>query len=382
MNKTKRIFLSLVAVFGVAMGTLGFAPNVDAYEVNTEFKLDANEGSPFKAENRYIIAHETANPTATGRNEATYMNRNWFNAYTQYIVGDGIVYQIGEPGYISYGAGAANIYAPVQIELQHTTNKELFKKNYKVYIELIRDSAKRFGIPLNVDPPFGQKGVVSHEYISKYIWGDHTDPYGYLAKMGISRAQFAKDVKNGLGNSGSNSNNSNTNKPTPAPSTNYKISNINKYYKTKEVLNVRKNPTANSAYVGTVAKNQTVKVDKVAKNGQLVNGNKNWYHIAGKGWVTGAYVTETKKPSTPVTNRFVKEHATFTVTVREGIKVRSGNYGVNATYSGLLKYGQSIVYDGYIVSGGYVWVHYVGYNGKQLWLPVREVNKPAWGTFK
>lgn len=187
-----------------------------AYTVNNEFNLGPGEGSSIRANPNYIVAHDTANPNATGRNEATFMKRNWANAYTSYIVGDGIVYQVGEPGYVQYGGGSyANANSPVQIELQATPNAALFKQNYKVYIDLIRDSAKRFNIPLTVDSPVNGKGVISHQYISTNWWGDHTDPYGYLASQGVSQAQFAHDVKYGI--DGSEANNPATN-PTPIPS--------------------------------------------------------------------------------------------------------------------------------------------------------------------
>lgn len=209
MKKKITLLSLLMALFLLPIN--GFA-----YTINHEFNLAANEGSPIRANPNYIIAHDTANPTATGRNEATYMKRNWMNANTAYIVGDGIVYQVSEPGYVQYGAGSyANANSPVQIELQATPNPTLFKQNYKVYIELIRDSAKRFGIPLTVDNPVGGKGVISHQYVSTNWWGDHTDPYGYLASQGVSQAQFAHDVANGLNESGAN--NPSTN-PTPVPS--------------------------------------------------------------------------------------------------------------------------------------------------------------------
>lgn len=170
-------------------------------KINNEFNLGANEGSPQKAQNYFIIVHETANSKATGRNEATYMKRNWRNAYTTDIVGDkGVVYRVGEWGYVSWGALNANPYAPVQIELQHSLDKATFQENYKAYIELIRKACDTFGIPKTLDTS-GKwtKGVKSHDWVSKNWGGDHTDPYGYLAKMGISKAQFAKDIANGLG---------------------------------------------------------------------------------------------------------------------------------------------------------------------------------------
>lgn len=185
------------------IGALGFASTkADAYTVNNEFNLPANAGSSQRANNKYIILHETANPTATGRNEAQYMQRAWQNAYTAYIVGDGgIAYKVGEEGYVQWGAGSyANANSPVQIELQHTNDKAIFEKNYKTYVELARNSAKKFGIPLTLDTPYNQNGIKSHLWVTQNIWGDHSDPYGYLAKMGVSKAKLANDLTNGFSN--------------------------------------------------------------------------------------------------------------------------------------------------------------------------------------
>lgn len=185
-----------------------------AYTINNEFNLGTNEGSSIQAAPNYIVAHDTANPSATGRNEATYMKHNWPNAYTAYIVGDGMVYQVGEPGYVQYGAGSyANANSPVQIELQATPDHALFLKNYPVYVNLLRDSASRFGIPLTYNNPVGGKGIIGHNYVSANWWGDHSDPVAYLASHGVSEAQFAKDLQTGLPENGSVNPN-----PSPNPS--------------------------------------------------------------------------------------------------------------------------------------------------------------------
>ncbi|QEL53351.1 lysin [Enterococcus phage phiNASRA1] len=206
--KLKGILLSAVTMFGLLVG----ATNVQAYEVNNEFNLQPWEGSQQLAYPNKIILHETANPRATGRNEATYMKNNWFNAHTTAIVGDGgIVYKVAPEGNVSWGAGNANPYAPVQIELQHTNDPELFKANYKAYVDYTRDMGKKFGIPMTLDQggSLWEKGVVSHQWVTDFVWGDHTDPYGYLAKMGISKAQLAHDLANGVSG--------NTATPTPKP---------------------------------------------------------------------------------------------------------------------------------------------------------------------
>lgn len=193
----------------IVVGGLFFSQNVSAYTINDEFNLPAGTGSGQVAYPNKIILHETANPTATGRNEALYMTRNWFNAHTTAVIGDGgIVYRVAPEGNVSWGAGNANPYSPVQIELQHTNDPSLFKANYKAYIDYTRDMGKKFGIPMTLDSGVSlwEKGIVSHAWVSANVWGDHTDPYGYLAKMGVSKDQLAHDLANGI---------SETTKPKP-----------------------------------------------------------------------------------------------------------------------------------------------------------------------
>ncbi len=205
-----------------------------AYNIDTTYQLGTNEGSSQRAQNLYLILHETANAKATGANEAAYMKRNWNNAYVHFIVGDGKVYQMGETGYVAYGAGNANGYSPVQIELQHTLDPALFAKNYAIYIELARDMAKKYGIPLTLDAGgAGTAGIKSHNWISQNVWGNHTDPYGYLAQMGVSKDKLASDLASGSTGTGGGTIVTPPTKPTapskPAPSVNvtYSLRNLN-----------------------------------------------------------------------------------------------------------------------------------------------------------
>ncbi len=57
----------------------------------------------------------------------------------------------------------------MQIELQHTHDKETFEKNYKVYVELARDSAMKYGIPLTVDTPYNQPGGMATVFLTNFI---------------------------------------------------------------------------------------------------------------------------------------------------------------------------------------------------------------------
>lgn len=209
----------LVVAFGAA---ILFATNMagvaQAYSVNTTYQLGANEGSSQRTNSRVIIAHDTGT-YAPAINNAMYMKRAWASvqAYTQYVVGDGgQVYRVGSDGYVSWGAGTwGNANAPIQVELARTYDNNQFKIDYAVYVNLLRDSAKKFGISTNLDTGYG---IVTHKWITDNVWGDHQDPYGYLASHGITKAQFAQDLKTGLPENGSGTNTTPTNPTTPSNS--------------------------------------------------------------------------------------------------------------------------------------------------------------------
>lgn len=165
---------------------------------NRKFELKANQGSGQLAARNYIIIHDTGNDNNrglhSGFNEASYMSRNWQNAYTHAIVDDEDVYIIGTPGYVAYGAGTvANGRSPMQIELAHVNSQARFNKSYKKYLEVIKYFANYYKIPLTLDTS-SAKGIKSHAWVSQNIWGDHQDPWGYLAKWGVSKKKFEQDL--------------------------------------------------------------------------------------------------------------------------------------------------------------------------------------------
>ncbi|MZX99600.1 N-acetylmuramoyl-L-alanine amidase, partial [Enterococcus durans] len=171
-----------------------------AYTINNEFNLASNQGDSRLAYQNYILIHETAT-LAPARNVAANMKNNYngISPYTTDVVGDGgIVYRVGEPGYVSWGALNANPYAPAQIELQHTYDRNLFEKNYRAYVELIRDYCNQFNIPKTLDTGYPNKGVKSHLWVTNTYGGDHTDPYGYLSEMGVSKEKLAYDLAHGF----------------------------------------------------------------------------------------------------------------------------------------------------------------------------------------
>lgn len=165
------------------------------------YALASNQGDSRKATAQYIIVHETGNANNTGsnsaKNEAIYMKSHWQSAYTHAIAGHDRVYIIGEPGYVAYGAGTvANGRSPFQIELARYSDHALAIKAYHNYVSAISEYCKKYGISTALDS--AGNGVKSHKWVSDNIWGDHQDPYAYLSSIGISKAQFASDLKNSV----------------------------------------------------------------------------------------------------------------------------------------------------------------------------------------
>jgi len=173
-----------------------------SYDFNHDYELGTNQGSSSKATLEYIVAHDTGNDSNKGigsaKREASYMRGHWGNAYTHAIVDDQGIYIVGTPGYVAYGAGSpANERSPFQVELAHVNSQKRFNESYKRYVWVLRYYAKKYGIPLTLDGTGA--GIKSHKWVSDNIWGDHQDPYAYLKKWGISKSQFAKDIKYGIG---------------------------------------------------------------------------------------------------------------------------------------------------------------------------------------
>lgn len=360
-----------------------------SYTINREFQLGTYEGDSRIAQPWYVIAHETANPTATGRNEATYMKRNWRNAYTTDIVGDGIDYRIGEWGYVSYGALNANPYAPVQIELQHTADPVLFKKNYAVYIELIREACDKYGIPKTLDTGgHGTKGVKSHQWVSKHIGGDHQDPYSYLASMGVSKAQFAKDIANGLGKSQSAAKpKPKPSKPASKPNTN-KLSNKSFANGTKVKFLARASAYQTGEKIPAWVKKgtYTVKDKKTVNKSEsvyafLLSGINSW--VLAQDLEVASKPKPKPKPSTSTSGKWIAENATFKS--NQAIYLRE-SASTKGKMIALLPSGSTIKYNAYMIDkNGYVWIRQprgkkYGYLATGQSKNGKRVN--YWGSFK
>ncbi|CAD0281714.1 Phage lysin, N-acetylmuramoyl-L-alanine amidase (EC [Enterococcus phage vB_EfaS_140] len=376
--KASKLFMAIAGtlMIGLGFGAVDKAEAAD-YTINNEFNLAPGEGAGYAASPNYIILHETANETATGRNEATYMKRNWFNAYTTDIIGDGgIDYRVGQWGIVSWGAGNANPYAPVQIELQHTHDPALFKKNYKAYVSLARDAANYFGIPLTLDQP--GNGIKTHKWVSDNIWGDHQDPYGYLAEMGISKAQLAQDLANGVSSDSTANVPNKPDQPAKPNKPRYKVGDNVRF------TTIYKNP---DAPIGQHINADTLwtQVGTITKK---LDGRKNLYEIRNSGKLLGyandgdiAEIWNPNKPAAPIQNTatIYPAYGTFTTSIQLPV---SGDVDPNSPALDYYNAGMSFTYDGYVVANGYVWLTYINYGGGRSYVAIGpNDNNPAntWG---
>lgn len=86
-------------------------------------------------------------------------------------------------------------------------------------------------------------------------------------------------------------------------------------------------------------------------------------------------------PEKPSNGATVKHRGTF-INGDTAIQVRIGSAGLSAIRGGMLPAGASVIYNGTSVKDGYEWVHYTGYTGDKLFLPVKPIGKALWGTIK
>ncbi|UTB76482.1 hypothetical protein A4W74_07165 [Latilactobacillus curvatus] len=305
---TKNNLIKLVVAFGAAiLVATTMSGAVSAYSIDTTHQLGANEGSSQPTINGKIVIHSTDNMDAQAVNNAIFEKRTWLAnaAYVHYIVGDnGKVFQVGQPGYVAWGAGAnINYQAPVQIELAETSNHEQFKTDYATLIELVANSARTYGINRVLNPAYGLNGVVTHNYVSQVYGGtDHTDPTGYLAKHGVSTAQLAQDVANGYSSLGAGQPSTTTptgptNSTTPSAQSewaeNWHFTNGDQPIQAR-----RGTPSLSAPYAGKLPAWTTIYYDRVAVRDGYVwchwttnNGDSVWMPVHPVGTANNVWVS-------------------------------------------------------------------------------------------
>lgn len=316
---------------------------------------------------RQVHAHSTGNPNSTAQNEADYMQRKDLNSgFYTHVVGNGRIIQTAPTNKGAYDVGGgwnAETYAAVELIESHKT-KEEFMADYKIYVGLLRDLAKQAGIPTTLDSG-ALEGIKTHAYCTTHQpnnHSDHVDPYPYLAKWGISREQFKKDVESGSVSA----------KPTqpaspapakPASGGGYKVEPYNVRQVTDTVLNVRAAQNTHSAIIRVLPQGYQFNATRICRNGESVNGYTTWAEVDGQGWVSMAYTTPIK--AAPASPQRVPASGSYRVKYTTNIRnAPSTSAAIVGTYAP----GESFNYDSYIDTNGYRWYSYISYSGQRRYV--------------
>lgn len=314
---------------------------------------------------RQVHAHSTGNRNSTAQNEADYMSRKDLNSgFYTHVVGNGRIIQTAPTNRGAWDVGGdwnAETYAAVELIESHKTKDE-FMADYNIYVGLLRDLAKQAGIPTTLDSG-ALEGIKTHAYCTANQpnnHSDHIDPYPYLAKWGISREQFKKDVESGSVSA----------KPaSPAPAKpasgggGYKVEPYNVRQVTDTVLNVRAAQNTHSAIIRTLPQGYQFNATRICRNGESVNGYTTWAEVDGQGWVSMAYTTPVK--SAPASPQRVSASGSYRVKYTTNIRnAPSTSAGIVGTYAP----GESFNYDSYIDTNGYRWYSYISYSGQRRYV--------------
>lgn len=311
---------------------------------------------------RQVHAHSTGNPGSTAQNEADYMQRKNLNSgFYTHVVGNGRIIQTAPTNRGAWDVGGgwnAETYAAVELIESHKT-KEEFMIDYPIYVDLLRRLATEGGIPKTLDTA-DLAGIKTHDYCTHHQpnnGSDHVDPYPYLAKWGISKEQFKKDVESGSVSAKPTS-------PAPAkPTANtggYKVEPYNVRQVTDTVLNVRAAQNTSSRIVRTLPAGYQFNATRICRNGESVNGYTTWAEVDGVGWVSMAYTSPVKASPQRVA-------ASGSYRVKYTTNIRNAP-STSTTIVGSYAPGESFNYDSYIDTNGYRWYSYVSYSGHRRYV--------------
>ena len=154
-----------------------------------------------------VHMHSTGNPTASVQNERDYLAGHYNAANYTHLVGitNGAVdiRQVMNTNGGAWDVGGDwnwETFAAIEFSEGSIQSQADFNKAYPAYIWLARYLAKQAGITYTIDN-LNTIGIKSHNYASATGHGsDHVDPIPFLAKWGVSRDKFNRDLVNGVGN--------------------------------------------------------------------------------------------------------------------------------------------------------------------------------------
>lgn len=153
-----------------------------------------------------IHMHSTGNPTASVQNERDYLAGHYNAANYTHLVGitngNVDIRQVMNTNGGAWDVGGDwnwETYAAIEFSEGSIKSQADFNKAYPAYIWLARYLAKQAGITYTIDN-LNTIGIRSHNYASATGHGsDHVDPIPFLAKWGVSRDKFNRDLVNGVG---------------------------------------------------------------------------------------------------------------------------------------------------------------------------------------
>ena len=372
-NKFKLALTLLLTVFVMGVSI----PKTDAYTVEQNRIQKSYTGTNTK---QFVFLHESGNPNNVGANslinEVTFMKRNWYNANAHYFVGSGgRVIQLLDDNDLGYHAGSWANARGIGIELARTNNRATFEKDYKAYVELVRDLGKKYNIPLTLDDGSFSKGIKSHLWVTNNVWGDHTDPYGYLAQWGITSTQLRKDIKDGFPKGVVTKPKPSAPKPSVPTPTETTLK-VGSKVTVKKAINYDNGRSfyANGTYDVIEVKGNRVVIGKA----KVVTSAIHFDNLRYASTVKPKPAPKPQpKPTQPSTGWYA-ENATFTP--YSGVNVRMGT-STSHTITGTIYNPTGIRYNAVRQANGYVWIRYESYGGTR-YMAVRPIGGQAFGTFR
>ncbi|PAF37194.1 hypothetical protein CHH58_10160 [Terribacillus saccharophilus] len=143
-----------------------------------------------------VVAHETANPNSSIRNEIDYMSNHHQNAFVHAFVDGGNIIEIHPTDLGAWGAGYYANQRFVHVELVEVNSYEEFAKSINNYTDYIAHVLAQYNLGVDDAEGDGKGTLWSHNAVSRYLGGtNHVDPHGYFAKYGYQWNDFVKLVK-------------------------------------------------------------------------------------------------------------------------------------------------------------------------------------------
>ncbi|MED3562485.1 N-acetylmuramoyl-L-alanine amidase family protein, partial [Bacillus xiapuensis] len=142
-----------------------------------------------------VVAHETANNSATIYNEISYMSKDYQKAFVHAFVDSSHVIEIHNPNYGAWGAGSYANQRFIHVELVRVKSFPEFARSINNYANYIAYLLFEYNLGVTSAEKTGKGTLWSHNAVSKFLGGtDHGDPIAYFSQWGYNWNDFAELV--------------------------------------------------------------------------------------------------------------------------------------------------------------------------------------------